>query len=106
MQKLKIKKGDKVVVLSGKDKDKKGKVLRVYSADRKAVVESVNIVKKHQRPTQGFQGGIIDRPMALKISKLMLVCPRCNKPVRVGRKLVDEKNVRVCRKCKEVIDKQ
>ncbi len=104
-KKLKIKKGDKVLVLSGKDKGKKGKILKVFPKSSKVVVEGVNIIKKHQRQTQNFKGGIVDRPNAMTVDKVMLICPRCNSPARVGKKVIDQKRVRFCRKCKEVVDK-
>ncbi|OGC03678.1 50S ribosomal protein L24 [candidate division WOR-1 bacterium RIFOXYA12_FULL_43_27] len=97
-----MKKGDMVIILSGKDKGKKGKILRVLPKKGTAVVEGVNMIKKHQKATQNFKGGIIERPNALRIPKLMLVCPRCHKPARTGK--VDGK--RVCVKCKEVVDKE
>jgi large subunit ribosomal protein L24 len=100
-----IKKGDTVLVISGKNKGKKGKVLSVLPADNKLVVERVNIAKRHQRPTRNFQGGIIEKPLPLNASKVMLLCPRCSEPTRVGRKMIEEKWIRVCRKCEEIIDK-
>jgi large subunit ribosomal protein L24 len=103
--KLKIKKNDKVLVQSGKDKGKTAKILKVFPEKGKVVVEGINIIKKHQRPTQNFQGGIIDRPNPIRVAKLMLVCPRCSKPTRVGYKSQDEKKVRYCKKCSETIDK-
>ena len=102
MKKLKIKKNDQVIVLSGKDKGKKGKVLRVNPDKMKVLVEGVNMVKKHQRATQKFQGGIIDKPMAVPVSKVQLVCPRCGEPARVSRR----EGRRYCSKCKELIDKE
>jgi len=104
-KKLKIKKGDTVLVLSGRDRGKKGKILEVDPGKNKIVVERVNIAKKHQKPTRNFQGGIIEKPLPLVASKVMLVCPRCSEPTRVGSKLVNDRQVRVCRKCEEIIDK-
>jgi len=98
----KIKKNDQVVVLSGKDKGKKGKVLRVNPDKMTLMVEGVNMAKKHQRPTQKFQGGIIDKPVAMPVSKVSLVCPRCGKPTRVSK----QDGRRYCKKCKELIDKE
>lgn len=100
-----IKKGDTVIVLSGKNKGKKGKVINVLSADNKVVVEGVNIAKKHQRATRNFQGGIIEKPLPLYVSKVMLVCPRCGEPTRGGVKDIGERRVRVCGKCEEIVDK-
>lgn len=100
-----IKKGDTVIVLSGKNKGKKGKVINVFPQEAKIVIEGVNVAKKHQRPTRNFQGGIIERPMPIFASKTMLVCPRCSEPTRPQLKLVGDKRVRVCRSCEEMIDK-
>lgn len=102
---MKIKKGDKVVVLSGKNKGKKGKVLKVWPRKERVLVENVNMVKKHQRATQKFQGGIIEKPGPIAVSKVMLICPRCSKPARVGRKIQEDKRLRYCKRCKEIIDK-
>lgn len=96
-----LKKGDTVIVISGKDKDVKGKILKVMPDQSRVVVEKVSIVKRHQRPTRSFPGGIIEKPAAIFWSKVKLVCPRCGKPTRISR----IKKVRVCRECKEVIDK-
>ncbi|PIS29613.1 50S ribosomal protein L24 [Candidatus Saganbacteria bacterium CG08_land_8_20_14_0_20_45_16] len=104
-KKLKIKKGDTVIVLSGRDKNKKGKVLEVFLDSSEVIVERVNIVKRHLRPTRSFQGGIIEKPLPVKISKLMLVCPRCNTPARVKRQINEDKLVRVCKRCNEIVDK-
>jgi len=96
-----IKKGDTVIVLSGKNKGKKGKVIKVLPDKGKVVVEGVGIVKKHQKPTRNFQGGIIEKPLPIFSSKVMLVCPRCSKPTRIRRK----DGSRVCCKCDEIMDK-
>lgn len=103
---LRIKKGDTVLVLSGKYKDKKGRVLRVIPRDEKVVVEGVNIVKKHQKPSRKYpQGGIIEREHPIHISKVMLMCPKCDKPTRIGARILEDgRKVRICKKCKEVID--
>ena len=102
---MNIKKGDTVIVLSGKNKDKKAKVIEVITKTGKLIVEGVNVVKKHQKPTRNFQGGIIEKPLPLFASKVMLVCPRCSQPTRIGVKLSGEGRVRVCKKCSEIIDK-
>lgn len=102
MKKLKIRKNDQVLVLAGKDKGKKGKVLRVNPDKMTVVVEAINMAKKHQRANQKFQGGIIDKPLAMPISKVSLVCPRCGKPTRVAK----NEGRRYCKKCKELIDKE
>jgi len=100
-----LKKGDTVIVLSGKDKGKKGKILNVSPDKDKVVVERVAVVKKHQRPTRNFQGGIIEKPLPLFASKVMLVCPRCSQPTRVKIEMVQDKRVRACKQCEEMIDK-
>ena len=99
---MNVKKGDNVFVLSGKDKGKKGKVVRIITKTQKVVVEGLNIIKRHQKPTQKFQGGIVERPAPMPVSKVMVICPRCNKPSRLGR----SDGQRVCKKCKEGIDKK
>ncbi|MDO5120087.1 MAG: 50S ribosomal protein L24 [Coriobacteriales bacterium] len=100
MPKMNVKKGDKVQVLSGKDKGAQGEVLRAFPAEGKVIVEGVAMVKKHQKPTQaGQQGGILEREAAIDVSNVMLVCPKCGKPTRVGHATVDGKKVRVCKKC-------
>ena len=105
MKKTKIKKGDTVIVLSGKDKGKKGKVLESFPADSKVLVERVNVAKKHQKASREFQGGIIEKPLPVNVSKVMLVCPNCNEPTRVSKKEVEGKMARACVKCSEVVDK-
>lgn len=102
-----IRKGDKVKVLSGRDRGAVGRVLTVYTQRGTALVEKVNIVKRHQRPTQQLQkGGIIEKEAPVRLSNLQLVCSKCSKPTRVRReKLTEGGSVRVCRKCKEMIDK-
>lgn len=103
--KLNVKKGDTVVVLSGKDKGKQGKVLQALPKKNKVVVEGVNKVKRHTKPSQKApQGGILTKEAPMHASKVMLVCPACKKATRVGHKEVNGNNVRVCKKCGEVID--
>jgi large subunit ribosomal protein L24 len=102
-----VRKGDTVVVIAGKERGKRGKVLRVIPEKGRVVVERVNMIKKHQRPTQKLrQGGIIEREGAMHISNVMLVDPRSDKPTRVGvRALSDGKKVRLARKSGEMIDR-
>lgn len=105
--KLKIKKGDRVVVIAGasKDLDKVREVLEVFPADNRAIVEQVNVAKKHAKPTQkNPNGGILDVPMPIHISNLMLVDPKSGEPTRVGRKEVDGKLVRYSKKSGEIIE--
>ncbi len=103
---LAIKKKDTVVIISGKDRGKRGRVIRVLHKKDRAIVEKINLIKKHMKPSrQHSKGGIIEKESPLHISMLMLVCPRCSKPTRVGNKLLEGgKKVRVCKKCSEVID--
>ena len=102
-----VRKGDTVVVVAGKDRGKRGRVLRVIPEKNRVVIERVNMIKKHQRPTQKLrQGGIIEREGAIHLSNVMLVDPTSNKPTRIGmRELGDGKKVRVARKSGEIIDK-
>lgn len=107
MEKVHVKKGDTVYVISGKDKGKKGKIIKVLPKKKKAIVEGVNMATKHQRPTPGVnQGGIIQIEMPIYTSKLMVVCNKCNKPTRIGHKVLEDgSKVRVCKKCQQVIDR-
>ena len=105
MAKLHVKKGDTVVVLSGKDKGKQGKIITAMPSKGQVVVEDVNKVKRHTKPSmKAPQGGILDKEMPLNACKVQLICPACNKATRIGHKIVDGKNVRVCKKCGEVVD--
>lgn len=99
MNKLHIKTGDTVVVLSGKDKDKKGKVLQVSPKERKVIVEGINMCTKHVKPRrQGEAGGIVKAEAAMYACKVMPVCPKCGKPTRVGHKILDDgSKVRICK---------
>ncbi|MCD6463000.1 MAG: 50S ribosomal protein L24 [Thermotogae bacterium] len=102
---MKVKKGDLVQVISGKDKGKRGKILRVIPRENKVIVENVNMVKRHQRPTPRLrEGGIVEREAPIYACKVMVVCPSCDKPTRVGYKFVDDRKVRYCKKCGEIID--
>ena len=97
---MKIRKDDKVVVLSGRDKGKEGKVLRVDPAAGKVVVEGVLMATRHRKARkQGEESGIIQMETPIYASKVMLVCPKCGKPTRVGHTVVDGKKVRACKKC-------
>jgi len=102
-----IKKGDNVVVISGKDKGKKGKVLSVDAASRKVIVEGINMATKHVKPRkQGDQSGIIKQETAIYASKVMHICPSCGKATRIGYKLLDDgTKVRMCKNCSEVFEK-
>jgi len=101
---LNIKKKDKVVVLSGKDKGKKGEVLKVFPDAKKVVVAKINFVKRHTKPTQRDTGGIREKEAPLAMSKVMLICPKCEQPSRAKTdRLSDGSKIRVCRKCGEMI---
>jgi len=98
---LKIKKGDKVQVLTGKDRGAKGEVTRVLPDAGKVIIDGVNVAKKHQKATNAtMQGGIIDKDMPLPVANVALLCPSCGKPTRVGyRRDPDGTKVRTCKKC-------
>jgi large subunit ribosomal protein L24 len=102
MNKLKVKKNDQVLVTAGKDRGARGRVLRVLASDGKAVVERVNMIKRHTRPNpnKGIQGGILEREAPIQISNLRVICPECGKPSRLGRKRLDDgRGVRMCKSC-------
>ena len=105
MNKVHVKTGDTVVVLSGKDKGKKGKVLAVSPKEGKVIVEKINIVSKHIKPRRmGEPGGIIKAEGAMYASKVQIICPRCKKPTRVGHKIYEDgTKSRICVKCGEAL---
>ncbi len=97
---MRIKKGDKVKILSGKDRGKTGKVLKVLPKFDRVVVENINLMKRHKKARQtGEQSERVTVAMPIKSSNVQLICPKCSKPTRIGHKKVDGKNVRVCKKC-------
>jgi large subunit ribosomal protein L24 len=103
-----VKKGDTVVVLSGKDRGKQGRVLRVLATKGKAIVERVNFTKKHTKPNPGknVKGGILERESAINVAKLQVICPSCNEPARTGSHRTEEGTaVRFCRNCKADLTK-
>jgi len=103
-KKLKIKKGDTVVILSGKDKGKREKVILASPSKAKVRVQNVMMIKRHTKANQKFQGGVIEKPSLIPVSKVMLVCPLCAKPTRVGIKISENgKRTRVCKQCKGAI---
>ena len=103
---MKLKQGDKVVVIAGKDKGKEGKILKTFKADDKVIVEGVNIVKKHQKPSQAApQGGIVEVEAPIHVSNVMVIDPSNGQPTKVAYKEVDGKKVRVSKKTGEVLDK-
>ena len=107
MQSVHVRRGDTVGVIAGREKGKRGKVLRVLTDKGRVLVEHVNMVKKHQRPTQKLrQGGIIEREGPLALSNVLVVCPRCDRPSRTGIKiLTDGRKLRTCKRCGESVDK-
>lgn len=101
-----VKKGDKVMVISGKDKGKTGVILTAYPKKDRVLVEGVNIVKKHTKPNQeNPQGGIVSQEAAIHVSNVMVIDPKTGEPTRVGHKVVDGKKVRIAKKSGEVLDK-
>ncbi len=109
MPSLHVKKGDRVMVISGGDRGRTGRVLRVFPKEQRAIVEGVRIVKKHLRPdrARGTRGGIVPMEAPIHISNLMVVCPECGRPTRVGhRRLEDGTKVRVCKRCAGILDRE
>lgn len=102
-----VKRGDTVIVIAGKERGKRGKVLIVSPGKRRVIVEKVNMIKRHQRPTQKLrQGGIIEREGSLNLSKVMVVCSKCDRPTRTAiRVLTEGKKARVCKRCGEIVDR-
>ena len=97
---MNIRKGDNVIMLGGKDRGKKGKVLFAFPAEDKVVVEGLNTVKRHQRAKrEGQKGQIISKEKAVNASSVQLVCPKCGKPTRIGHKVEGKNKTRVCKKC-------
>jgi len=107
VQKFHIKKNDLVMVVQGREKGKSGRVLRVLPEKEKLIIEKINFIKRHTRPHgQQKQGGIIEKEAPLHVSNVMLLCEKCNKPVRIGHRLIEgDRKVRFCRKCGELFDK-
>lgn len=101
---MKIKKDDQIYISAGKDRGKRGKVVRTILSDGKIVVEGLNLVKRHIRPKrEGKKGQRVDIPMPLDVSKVSLVCPKCGKLARVGYSFEGKEKVRVCKKCSAII---
>ena len=102
---MEIKKGDTVVILTGKDKGKQGPVVAALPADKKVVVDGLNMVTKHVKPRGANQpGGKMDQPAAIDVSNVMLVCPICGAPTKVAHEKAEGKNVRKCKKCGAILD--
>lgn len=103
--KFKIKKGDKVIVTTGRDKGKTGEIVRIIVKDSRAIVQGVNMVKRHTRPGQGQPGGIVEKEASIHISNLAHLDPKSNKPTRVGYKFLKEgRKIRYAKKSGEVLD--
>ncbi len=105
---LHVKKDDEVLVLAGKDRGKSGRVLRVFPTKKRAVVENINMLRKHTRPNpqKNIKGGVVERESPIHLANLMVICRECGKPTRVCYSLLsDGKKVRTCRKCNGTIDK-
>ncbi len=102
---LSIKKNDTVIVITGKEKGKRGRVISVNPSKHRVLIEGINIIKRHMKPSKKYsQGGIIEKEAPLHISNVMLLCPKCGKPTRISNTiLADGKKMRTCTKCKEVI---
>lgn len=101
---MKIKKGDKVKIMAGRDKGKTGVIEKVFSKAGKVIIPGINQYKKHVKKNEKMpQGGIVDVPRSIDASKLMLVCPKCGKVTRVGYKVEKNKKIRICRKCESKI---
>lgn len=103
---LNVRRGDRVKVITGKDKGKEGKVLRAFPEKQRVVVEGVNKIKKHTRPTQKQpQGGILEIEAPVHVSNVMLVCPNCGEPSRTASRREDGVRVRVCKRCEKPVEK-
>ena len=103
-----IRRNDNVVVVTGKDRGKRGRVLKVLPEKNRLIVEGVNFIKRHTKPNpqRQIKGGVVEREASLHASNVQLVCPECGRPTRVGRKILgDGRKVRICRKCEGVVDK-
>ena len=103
-----IRKNDNVVVTTGKDRGKRGRVVRLVPEKNRLVVEGVNMAKRHTKPNpqKNIKGGVMEREASLHASNVQIVCPECGKPTRIGKKILDDgRKVRVCRKCDGVLDK-
>jgi len=103
-----VKKEDKVMVLAGKDRGKTGRVLRVIPAKQRVLVEGIQFVKRHTRPnpSKNIKGGVVERESSIHVSNLKVICSECGEPTRVGHTVLeDRKKVRVCKKCKGILEK-
>ena len=104
-EKFHVKKNDLVTVIAGKEKGKVGKILTVFPKKKRVIVEKINMIKRHTRPSaKNRQGGIIEREGTIHITNVMVMCTKCNKPTRIGKNFLDDgKKVRICKKCGEFL---
>ncbi len=101
---MKIKKNDTVLIIAGKDRNRKGKVLEAFPIKARVLVEGINIRKKHVRPKkQGEKGQVIESPGPISVSDVKFICPKCNKATRIGYKVENKKKTRICKKCQAEI---
>ena len=103
-----VRRNDNVLVITGKDRGKRGRVLKVLPETNRLIVEGVNMIKRHMKPNpnRNVQGGVVSREAAMHASNVQVVCPECGKPTRIGRRILgDGRKVRICRKCEGVVDK-
>ncbi len=102
-----IRRNDQVIVTTGKDSGKRGRVLKVIPDKNRVIVEGVNVIKRHTRPNpqRNIKGGIVEREASVHASNVRIVCPECGKMTRVGRRVQGDRKVRICRKCEGVIDR-
>ncbi len=101
---MKLKKDDTILVISGKDRGKRGKILQVFPRNNLLLIEGVNLRKKHQKPRKsGEKGQIIFKPGSVSVSNVKLICPKCGKSTKIGHKILNEKKVRICKKCNQEI---
>jgi large subunit ribosomal protein L24 len=103
-----VRRNDNVLVITGKDRGKRGRVLKVLPETNRLIVEGLNMIKRHMKPNpnRNIQGGVVSREAALHASNVQIVCPECGKPTRIGRRILgDGRKVRICRKCEGVVDK-
>jgi large subunit ribosomal protein L24 len=104
MVKIRLKKGDQVLVITGKEKGKRGRIITVYPKESMVTIEGLHLVKKHRRPRRaGQKGEIVLLPRPVNIAKVQLVCPKCSQPTRVARKSVENRHARICKKCESEI---
>jgi large subunit ribosomal protein L24 len=102
--KLKVKKGDKVVVITGRDKGKRGEILEVLRAENRVIVQGVNLAQRHQKQSMQQEGGIVQKELSIHVSNVALIDPKSDKPTRVGYKMDGERKVRVARRSGEALD--